>query len=144
MKIVKSTKAHAVAMIPNIRKADMIELSKAGVTISDALLAGLDGEKCYTALIDDKPVMMFGLVRLGLDMGLVWALGTDEVLKERKEFLRQSKVWRDTFLNDYSRLVNFVDTDNDQAIRWLRWLGANFDKPVTKLRGDFMRFEINV
>lgn len=144
MRVVKSKRSHALYIASNIRLNDRVELDKVGLSASDALLHGLESGECYTALADDVPCMMFGLVPNGFSSALVWALGTDAISDNRKQFLSESKKWRDSFLSDYDMLYNYVDADNHDAVRWLTWLGAKFDEPIPRGKGVFMRFELCV
>lgn len=140
----KATLEHALYIAENMRQQDVIELKKLDSTPLGALTDGLVGQECFTLLVDEQPIMMFGMKEHGFDSAIIWALGTDEVLKHKKEFLIQSIRWRDTYLKEYSTLFNHVDVENKISIRWLKWLGATFGKPYFLGQNKFMRFEFNV
>ena len=132
---------HVQYVADNMRQSDIDELAKLGKTPLQALTEGLNSTECFTLLVNEQPIMIFGMEESGLDSAVIWALGTDDVFKHRREFLRQSVKWRDSFLKDYSILFNHVDINNWESIRWLKWLGAKFDKPRPFGSGVFMRFE---
>lgn len=140
----KTSYQDAKYVAENMRKRDREELSKLGKTPFEAVNEGLASAECFTLAVDETPIMIFGMEPAGIDSAIIWALGTDDVFKYRKEFLKQSIKWRDSYLSDYSRLFNHVDVDNKESIRWLKWLGATFDEPKPFGNGKFMRFEFNV
>lgn len=144
MKIIKSIQDHIKPIAENMRSQDIEELSKVDQTPEDALNAGLACAECYTVIHNDKPVMMFGLQGMGLSTAIVWALGTDDILTMKKQFINESKLWRDAFLREWQTLYNYVDVDNSESIKWLKYLGATFNKPQPRGTGVFMRFEFNV
>jgi hypothetical protein len=55
----------------------------------------------------------------------VWMLGTDAILRHRRLFLRESKLWINQLTTKYT-LWNFVDERNAVHIRWLKSLGCVF------------------
>lgn len=93
---------------------------------------------CYTWLIDDKPTFVFGVV----DGGIVWAMGTDLMLKQKLYFVENATKYIDEFLQMYDLVYNYVYTKNTVHIKWLRRVGFIFDEePVTLKNGEkFIRF----
>ena len=74
---------------------------------------------------------------------LIWALGTDEIAHHKKDFVRESAAIIKRWAELYGRLENTVATFNKNAIRWLKWLGAEFGEPY-KLNGvEYVNFVIN-
>ena len=110
---------HVQYVADNMRQSDIDELAKLGKTPLQALTEGLNSTECFTLLVNEQPIMIFGMEESGLDSAVIWALGTDDVFKHRREFLRQSVKWRDSFLKDYSILFNHVDINifDDEIIR---------------------------
>jgi hypothetical protein len=108
-----------------MREIDARECLATGRTPKQALRAGLARSiRAWTALVDDRPEAMFGVVvesLLGRE-GLVWFLGTDEVYRHGRELL----MWGPGFisrLHDSSLVLrNIVSSENRRAIRLLeRW-----------------------
>ncbi len=75
---------------------------------------------------------MFGVVPKTILGGTatVWLLGSPEIMKIQRVFAKQSNYFIDLFLSHFSCLENFVDVENEQSIKWLKWLGAVFEKPA--------------
>jgi hypothetical protein len=55
----------------------------------------------------------------------VWMLATDDLLRHRRLFHRESKLWFNQLTTKYT-LWNFVDERNVVHIRWLKSLGCVF------------------
>lgn len=55
----------------------------------------------------------------------VWMLATDDLLKHRRLFLRESRQWIDSYTKRVI-LWNWVDARNVDHIHWLQRLGAEF------------------
>lgn len=56
-----------------------------------------------------------------------WLLSTTFMLDNPKEVLRLSRVIFDRWSRTYPHMVNYVDVRHERAIRWLGWLGADFE-----------------
>jgi hypothetical protein len=122
-------------LAPRLRRADLNEIAAyTGTTAKDALIHGYEHSiKCFTGVCDDKPFIMFGASPVQEDVGSVWLLGTDDLLKARIPFLRQSKHWVNVLHEDFPLLFNYVDARNSVHIRWLKWLDFKF----INLHGSF-------
>ena len=129
-----------------MRNADRQEVAAAsGKTPVQALTFSLRKSSiAYTALIDGRPEVMFGVGDLNIlaGVGAPWLLGTDAVEKHYVAFLRGSIDWRDQLLRRYSVLRNFVDDRNRVSIRWLEWLGFRLLDPVDMGGHQFRLFEL--
>lgn len=95
-------------------------------------------------LVDGIPACVFGVGQatiLSLK-GSPWLLGTDELPKHARAFLRMSKAYVERIRQEYHLLENYVDARNKHAIRWLKWLGFEFEeaKPFGPDRVPFHRF----
>ena len=95
--------------------------------VLDSLLAGLNQPGTCETIVDQDglPLAMYG----STSGGCVWLLGSDELLKHRREFLRRSK----EIINDlhvrYGKLWNAVWAGNTEHIRWLEWCGFTVHRP---------------
>lgn len=110
----------------HMRPMDIAECEAVGRSPNEALLHGMETTEAYTVLYNDRPVGMFGIYRIDLEMAGVWALGTDEFAGNSTAFLRESLAYRDRLFAEYETLTNCVSSDNTVHIRWLTWLGAEF------------------
>ena len=125
--IVPTIHAHILPVAFNLRECDLIEL--AASSGRSALTAINDGfarsVRCWTALVDDKPVAIFGVAPISILTGEAapWLLATDGAHKVRKRFLIESMSYVKEMLSLYPVLRNAVHVDNKASIRWLNWLG---------------------
>lgn len=130
MNIRPATMEDCLILGPILRKADKEEIqASSGDLPSDALLIGLrDSELCLSIVQDEKPLAMFGVVRMAENpsVGQVWLLGTDEIKAHSMEFLRKSKEWVERLHRDFPVLYNNIDARNTVHIRWLQWLRFQF------------------
>jgi len=129
-----------------MRYADRLEVDANGHTPVDALLAGVAHSKpCLTVLHKGTPAAIFGTVptkEMGLDVGVVWLLGTEDMQMFSRPFLRHSRDWLDRLSEGYDFLTNRVDARNEVHIRWLKWLGFTFiaEEQVGAYRLPFYTF----
>jgi|HigsolmetaAR202D_1030399.scaffolds.fasta_scaffold14958_2 Protein of unknown function (DUF2833). len=133
-------------MAPRLRREDLEELQASGCeSAHEALLDGLmSPDGCTTVVTGDgEPALMFGTVPHPLDdmVGCIWMLGTDEIEKNRVQFLRRSKEFIDRFHDKYPVLMNYTYYRNTVHHRWLRWCGFMFINKVSTPGGhDFYEF----
>ena len=129
----------------NMRDAEVEEIIAAGSRSPlEALQNSMDISQFHTLITaDGVPLVILGLVvTSGLTkLGCPWMLGTQEAGKHKREFLTRSKPVIDEMLDICPRLVNYVHVKNKLSIRWLRWLGFEFDDPILFISGEwFHRF----
>jgi len=88
---------------------------------------------CLTIDNNGVPVGMFGITPETLmgSKAIVWLLASDDIDKIKIRFLRNCKIFINLMLNQYPYLYNFVDERNTESIKWLKYLGAKFQGPVT-------------
>ena len=93
----------------------------------------------------DTPIGMFGVSSPSIlaNIGTPWLLGTDEMLNIRHQFIRESMQYLDHMFALYPRLVNFIHIDNVASLRWLTWMGFDFDGPIKAgpEAAEFFKFE---
>lgn len=116
-----------------MRHADRAEVGAMGRSPHEALMISLQkSAKAWTATVDGKPAVMFGVGDLNIlgGVGCPWLLGTDDVQRHYRLFLRQSLLWKEHLMLRYQVLRNFVDDRNEVSKRWLGWLGFQFSEPM--------------
>lgn len=118
----------------NLRQADKEEIWKSNhKTPETALLDGYTNSIiCFTIERNEKAIAMFGIVPhtiLG-SVATIWLLGSPELEKVQRAFLKYSKYFIDIMLSYYPILINYVDVVNIQSIKWLKWCGAEFGPTV--------------
>lgn len=82
-------------------------------------------------LLDGEVACMWGIIPPTLlsDTAYLWLLTTDIVAEHKFLFVRHSQVWIQSALKRWPRIIGDCVIGNHQAIRWLRWLGAEFGEP---------------
>lgn len=147
--IVPATEQHIESMLPNVRQADIEEVTAASSrTVEEALHMGLRRSNGYAwaGLADGEVVCIFGVAPMGLlsDTGIPWMIGTPLIEKHSKVFLKRSRRYVKGMCTLYNRLENWVDDRNDCAKDWLAWLGFKLHdpEPYGKKQLPFRRFEM--
>jgi hypothetical protein len=121
----------AAGLAPRLRTADLREIAanvgedplsvlERGVAWSDPCYVIVDGE--------ERPLALFGVVPDAdcADAGLVWLLGSEELVRHSFFVLRNSRTWIERLHQRYKVLWNYVDARNEVHIRWLKWCGFDF------------------
>lgn len=108
-----------------VRQSDLDEFSAARISIPDMLLEEARAGRAEIGFMDDAPVGMFGIYpeHLLSDEANVWMVSTIYLPRYARAFLPHSRAWVQRQLETHSKLQNFVDARNTQAIKWLKWLG---------------------
>tara|TARA_R100001463_G_scaffold7287_2_gene23044 strand:- start:534 stop:1067 length:534 start_codon:yes stop_codon:yes gene_type:complete len=122
--IVKAKPTHAEFLQHELRYSDNRECLIAGVTPWRALMEPLkdDNAETFTALVDNKPVMMFGVVAKHDLVGTIWMLCSDEVDKHPKTFLKWSRPFVDYFQRQFLLLENVCPVEHYKTLTWLGYL----------------------
>ena len=120
-------KPEHAAIIPYLRKEDIHEIfSMTGLTPDLPVVYSIVmSEKGYAALIDDKPVAVFGVHN-----GLIWLVGTDDIAEYPVTFYKLSRKIFHSLKSGYDFLENWVHVHNRLSLRWLQWLGFHIEPAV--------------
>lgn len=130
-----------------MREADVIEVwLSSHKTPHQAVKEGFEmSVQAWTIIEDGAPIGMFGVSSVAVlgNMGIPWLLGTDAMLTIKKQFVRESMKYLNELHKLYPRLVNFVHAENVASLRWLMWLGFDFEGPIKAGPDDaeFFKFE---
>jgi len=124
---------HAEAIGKHVRDADVDELwSGARATPAMCMEYGMRFN-ARTGLVDGAPVCMFGVVPFSLLMGsgTPWMVTTTTLDDRRvwRAFALHSRIEFEAIKARHNVLWNVVDERNDNAKRWLRWLGFELGVP---------------
>lgn len=138
------------AMRLQLRQEDRIECEAASGLSWEAALAFAvqNSSRVSVLLLDGRIVGLFGLAAVPGDpyCAAPWMLAGDELFSGpglRVLFSRGSRDVVENMLAEYKRLENYISRKNKIAIRWLDWLGFEFDEiPVTLVdpKVEFLRF----
>lgn len=124
-------------LAPKLRVADIQEIKAAiGEDPGDVLERNVGwSDPCY-AVVDgeDAPIALFGAVPEvnDPDLGIVWLLASDELIKHHFFIARNSRAWVAEMHRRYRVLWNCVDARNEVHIRWLKWCGFKFLRLIEK------------
>lgn len=133
-KIVPAEDLHVWEILPHLREADRIEGEIAtGLTAEEALLTSV--RMSYEAIAtyaDDRLVMLAGVAPVSIASSIArpWLVGTDELPQHAYKLCKENRVYVRKWLTWFSCLENWVDAENTVALRWLKWLGFELEKPV--------------
>lgn len=142
--IVPAQARHVAFLARRLRVIDRIECEAMGRSAKQALRHGLAASaRCWTALVDDEPHAMFGVVVESALSGeaIPWFLGTDRVRDYGRALLAEGPALLDDMHRFGRRLRNFVSSDNEQAIRLLERWGFTVEQEQIVMRSiAFRRF----
>lgn len=129
--IVTATQEHIEEMLPRVRQADIDEFHAAnGWDARRVLECGLRTSTfCCSGLINGRVITIFGVAPGSIigGTGLPWLVGTDDLEKYQRTFLRHCRKVVHAMLTVYPYLENYVDERNHVAKSWLKWLGFELD-----------------
>jgi hypothetical protein len=131
----------------NLRQRDEEEVLSHGITPLYALSDGFEKSKpCFT--IQSPTGEVWGMVGVGggVDptIGAIWMLCSKGIEERPMTLLKNSKVlldrmWRET---SYDLFYNYVYSQNQLHIDWLKWLGFTFLRTIKlgPYNRDFIEF----
>ena len=129
-----STMKDAFDMAPHMRESDKQEIWASNhISPENALVGGvINSVVCLTAEMNEKPIIMGGIVPQSLlgHTAIIWVLGTDDMKKIAKTFLKTSRSYIDHMLEFYPYLFNYIDVRNKESLLWLKYCGAEFSLTV--------------
>ena len=134
LQIVPATQEHLEQVAANMRQADADEAWAAGhmspleaLEFSDRIT-----RDTKAGLADGEVFCIFGTARASALSfnGVPWLLGTEELPKYSRGFLRLNRKYISQIKKEFDRLDNYVDVRNHAAIKWLRWLGFKINPPI--------------
>ena len=143
LEIVDAHPDHADYLAPRLRAGDKMECMCLGQKPLEALQAGLEHDLATLTVLNKKgkPIAMFGIGE-GEDVPYIWLLATDELSKKcKKDFIKYSKMWVSELLKLTGGVAaNYVYKYNRPAVRWLRWVGADFIGDIEFNKEPFYKF----
>ena len=136
IEIVPSITEHADYLHTRLRKTDMREIWLHEADPSEALHCPLQhNHKTMTALINGKPLCMFGTVAIeGTNDAIVWALGSNLINEHKKSFYKASLKVVHILQGEYETIWNIVPFDHTETISWLKKLGFNIQEEYISLK----------
>jgi len=126
IKIVPADESHIACLARDMRAMDCMECRAVGREPEEALKKVMETSLwCITALDDDKPIAMLGVVARNMieAKGIPWMLGSEKIYESTRDIVTLAphivRMMRETF----SSLENLVSVDNHRAISFLRHYG---------------------
>ena len=58
----------------------------------------------------------------------IWFLGTDDIDKFAKSFLKYTKLIVRFLSHEYDYVENYVPIDHKKTVKWLQWIGFEIEK----------------
>ena len=114
----------------HLRTEDVREIEAHGSTVREGLWDSLcNSVRAFVVTYEERPVLIFGISEdnpPGIKRCAVWMVGTPEVKRISRLFLRHSREWVAEIAQGYDLLWNVVDCRNSLHHRWLRWCGFTF------------------
>ena len=120
----------AVDLYEDLREDDMLEILGLMHHPRDAVIMSYTcSTKCYSVKDDlTNLYCSFGVSQInGTNIGSAWLLGTRRLPTIKKFFIKHSKERMEELLDGFDYLTNFVMKSNKLSIKWLEWLGAEFN-----------------
>lgn len=120
----------AVDLYEDLREEDMLEILGLMHHPRDAVYTSYScSTKCYSVKDETNNLYCsFGVAPIkGTNIGSAWLLGTRRLPSIKKFFLKHSKERMEGLLDGFDYLTNFVMKSNKLSIKWLEWLGAEFN-----------------
>lgn len=89
----------------------------------------------YVGFISRKIVCIWGLVPPTLlsNSAYLWLYTTERIKDHEFIFVRKSQIAVEEMLTMYDTVYGYTASNNHRAIKWLRWLGAEFEHSEGKM-----------
>lgn len=99
------------------------------------------------AYVDGELAAVWGIVPITIlsDEGHPWMAATDliNIRAVQKEFIRATRRELAHAANGFSKLWNLVYAENTMAIRFIKWIGFEFDEVIIPVSGhNFLKFRM--
>lgn len=129
---------HIKYILKNLRPDDRKELQvKYGEKFLKPAFKNIRQHDVTIVYRGKDPVLMYGVCpqqvpSRGLGsygkeyIGIVWMLATENIGKDRIQFLKESRKTIQEWEKQYRTLCNIIYKGNSSAISWLKWLGFQF------------------
>lgn len=131
--IIDATEEHVKTLVDNIREPDRVECEVLGGNIEHMIKYSVDKSISAKAfVVNGDLVCIFGIGKINLLGGAAhpWMLATDDINKYWFSFVRRSIEVVNKWKTEHKWMQNFVHVENDLSIKWLKWLGFKFKKPI--------------
>lgn len=122
-----------LALSRNLRDADRREMDAYGeghkphIALADSAARSTH---CWAGFIDNRLACVFGVTELEPRVGSPWMMGTPVLDDHARVLAKATPLYIARMLASFPHLVNYVHTENDVSIRWLKRIGFTVHDPV--------------
>lgn len=138
LRVIAAEDHHLVHVSENLRTADLEDFAGAGMVdplggFREAAAVG----RCWAVLLPDGVACAVGGVIPSGDPleGICWMMGTDELTRHSREFLRRVPDYLDALHELYPLIGNLTRQSNTLHRRWLQWAGFTLLPQVQEIEG---------
>lgn len=130
------TKEDAIYIAENLKQNNRQEvLAAIGDNCLSDILRGMEASDmlgCFKH--NGTPLAIYGVIPDSImgGTGIAWLLFSAEAMQHRRVVGRYTKRGLRAIMAKYERVYNWVDTGNEDIIKWLKWLGAKFKGPYKR------------
>jgi hypothetical protein len=137
-----STLADVHYLAENLSTADIQEVHAcSGASPLQAVHSGFVAGQCYTVDLDGDCIVMFGVNGPKGGPAAPWMLCTDDISKATG-LVREARRIVQRMLQNHSFLANFAWSKNLVHLKWIMWLGFEFNGRQHIANGEtFLWFE---
>ncbi len=124
--------ADAEYLAQHLRPGDLREIAALGVSPRTAVMESVRAsDRVWTAFHEGKPMMIFGVADpvFNPSPATIWALGTPECSRYKREMLRVGRAVVRNLLRSYPEMDNWCDARYSESVRFVRHLGFTVDQP---------------
>lgn len=125
-----ATLFHAEELFEFMRPSDVVEAEAvSNRPILDRIEEAIEiSSMCQTLFIEGRLASIWGVVDVPKEPtgGIPWMLGTEIINEHPRVMARESVFQLHRIMEDYEFLRQFVYVQNNDSIRWLKWLGFKF------------------
>nr|WEM05536.1 internal virion protein [Ralstonia phage BOESR1] len=126
-----ATREDCLILAQTMREEDIEECRLTlGLSAEQSLLLSFRLGETFTIQWGDEVVAMFGHYGAPGIYGVPWMLASPLLPKIAKSFLKECRVYVQALLEVYGHLENYVWVENGVHVKWLQWLGFEFDRPA--------------
>ena len=120
-----------------LRRSPVAKVPGAGEVLDYCLRRSIT----YQGRLGDEIACVWGLIPPTLlsDTAYLWLLTTDIIAEHKFLFIRYSQLFIEHMLTKYPVIVGDCFVENASAIRWLKWLGAEFGPEIQGRRNFTIR-----
>ena len=119
----------------DLRQIDIQPAQRGHVSyLTDEMLEAMAGLDAFTALVNDRPVMIGGLVHFWPGRAMAWSYLSASAGRHLAALTRATRRFLD--LQVVRRLEMYVDDEFEAGHRWARLLGFNLEAKLEAFRPD--------